>query len=916
MAATFVESLEGRRHPSAVAPGSLDPTFGLGGAVELHLRTPVQTFLSASTSLPGGKALLVGQYRYDAVAIARFNADGSPDETFGPGGLVVARGVPIYPVTAVAVSKSGDIYLGGSTTDAAAVVRLSPTGQLVRSFGHHACVILTRPSPPPVNIYSGRGPSGQINALAFEPDGTLLAGGFALGDSATYSPGNNFLLARLHADDGSPDPYFGGGGDGVVITHLSNRDGPLDGSIHSLHVFADGSFLAGGGGDGSLELARYTVHGALDRSFAHHGVARLSAGGPAGTNFTDDTNRGGPWITAIAVRPGDGHIFVIGGTPLNPGVQKHNLGHHSGPLVLAAFDARGRPDGRFGRRGAVRQLVAAANGPLDSFGVGDIPNGLVLLPNGKLQVTGRVEQNGAAAEFVGRFNAANGSPDATFAPVGLPPAPAGTTPAPGVRWIPAQAPDFVDTFTAIPAADGSLVIPSNGPTASAHSPFSSTSVPPGGSSDATFGSAASTYSELSAIRLLPDGSPDLTYGRNGTGFASIVPPQVRGAARPTQVIPIPRSAGGGAYVEVAGTLTRSAFRVRPSGRLIAAFQEALATSSSSFYDPSTQVRAVQPDGKVLVTSPGSYGVLLVTRLNPDGSRDPTFGRRGVVRITQPADQVEYQTLTAPAVLVRPDDGSIVLVVNNTVQNTLFRLDSTGRIVASRLLPFAPYTNDIGFQGFAPSADAALAPDGKVIVGLSNFDFFSDALPDAGVVLRFNADDLTPDASFGQGGMVTGPLPGGVQRVVAMPDGRILVGGSLAPPDYVDPESPYRFSELAMLDPSGTADPSFGTGGVVPLSPASGLFARPDGRILVVEQDPRRLTDSVVQFTTGGAIDQSFGVGGALRLPIGRTVAGINVAADGSGDDALLVAGATGPRRYQPDDVDHQESIGLFYRVVL
>src|SRR5947209_7974485 len=59
-----IESLECRRVLSVAAPGTLDPSFGQGGTVELHLRTPVQTFVSASTALPGGKAMLVGQYGY------------------------------------------------------------------------------------------------------------------------------------------------------------------------------------------------------------------------------------------------------------------------------------------------------------------------------------------------------------------------------------------------------------------------------------------------------------------------------------------------------------------------------------------------------------------------------------------------------------------------------------------------------------------------------------------------------------------------------------------------------------------------------------------------------------------------------------------------------------------------------------
>src|SRR5690242_10701542 len=71
--------------------GSLDPTFGTGGMVEVNVYEPGSDQARAIAVLPDGK-ILTGGYTQNgsASAIIRFMPNGAVDNTFGNGGLASA----------------------------------------------------------------------------------------------------------------------------------------------------------------------------------------------------------------------------------------------------------------------------------------------------------------------------------------------------------------------------------------------------------------------------------------------------------------------------------------------------------------------------------------------------------------------------------------------------------------------------------------------------------------------------------------------------------------------------------------------------------------------------------------------------------------------------------------------------------
>lgn len=164
---------------------------------------------------------------------------------------------------------------------------------------------------------------------------------------------------------------------------------------------------------------------------------------------------------------------------------------------------------------------------------------------------------------------------------------------------------------------------------------------------------------------------------------------------------------------------------------------------------------------------------------------------------------------------------------------------------------------------------AVQPDGKIlVVGEAAFSG-SDAVG----VARLNPDGSL-DTSFGHGGRISVhlfPHDFDVEDLALQPDGKIVVGGSVD----VDPGPGFNDEFwLLRLNPDGSHDLGFGTGGVV----MHGLFSssvdwlnalavQDDGRILAaggVERTPGEDFEFVVvRYLPDGRLDPDFGTGGKV-----------------------------------------------------
>jgi uncharacterized delta-60 repeat protein len=326
--------------------GVLDPTFGDGGRITTNFTDGFLDWAEDVTVQPDGKIIAVGHANFNRFALARYNADGTPDETFGGDGTVTSNFHPGTDMAnAVAIQADGKIVVAGSTRvgqgSGFAVARYDTSGVLDPSFGEDG-EVTTQFFHVAGNAYD----------LAIQANGKIVAAGEAFA-------GGGFALARYRAD-GSLDPYFGG--DGRVVTGF----GPgSSGGAGAVAIQSDGKIVAAGSaGDifGPFAVARYTRRGRLDRTFGEDGRATVNIAG------------GEEAATDIAIQ-GNGRIVAAGyaGIP-------HEFGDEgTGGFALARFRANGTLDTSFGGDGKIRT----------HFGVGiALGKAIAIQSDGRIVVAG------------------------------------------------------------------------------------------------------------------------------------------------------------------------------------------------------------------------------------------------------------------------------------------------------------------------------------------------------------------------------------------------------------------------------------------------------------------------------------------------------------------------------------------------
>ena len=253
-----------------LATGGLDSTFGTGGKVG----TPIGSIDDEASALvvqPDGKLVAAGysdRGGNTTFALARYNAAGSLDTSFGTGGKVTtAIGSTDDEVLALVLQPDGKLVAAGFTASAGntafALVRYNADGSLDTSFGTGGKVTTSIGSVDDKAI-----------ALVLQPDGKLVAAGYSKGGSNIA-----FALARYNAD-GSLDASFGTAG--KVTTAVES----IDDAAFALLLQPDGKLVAAGyANDGSNEdfaVVRYSADGSLDASFGAGGKVVTQIAGTFG----------------------------------------------------------------------------------------------------------------------------------------------------------------------------------------------------------------------------------------------------------------------------------------------------------------------------------------------------------------------------------------------------------------------------------------------------------------------------------------------------------------------------------------------------------------------------------------------------------------------------------------------------------
>jgi uncharacterized delta-60 repeat protein len=172
----------------ATTAGGLDPSFGTGGRVVTNLGS--NRYATGLAVQPDDKIIAVGGS--DDLSVVRYNADGSLDPSFGPGGSVITNFGSADAARAVALQSEGKIVVVGTVgccgTVSIVLARYNFDGSLDTTFDGDGKVVLAN---------TGIENFGQ--AIAIQSDGKILVGG---------SLDGQLLVVRLESD-GAFDSTFG-----------------------------------------------------------------------------------------------------------------------------------------------------------------------------------------------------------------------------------------------------------------------------------------------------------------------------------------------------------------------------------------------------------------------------------------------------------------------------------------------------------------------------------------------------------------------------------------------------------------------------------------------------------------------------------------------------------------------------------
>jgi uncharacterized delta-60 repeat protein len=344
-----------------LANGSLDTSFNGSGKITSVINGEANE--ARSVAVQGNGKIFVGGNCYDRsrrandFCIARYNSDGTPDNSFGADGKVITQfnNDDAY-IRSIVVQTDGKLVAAGycslSASNAFCLARYNSNGTLDAAFGVAGRVIsqLTLSSL-----------GDDANGIALQSDGKILvAGQCAL----------SMCVARYNSD-GSPDNGFGTGGN-VVFKIGEINDKAIGVGVQTGEGIVVGGICSTTNRTVSLFCAtRYTANGVLDASFGVAGVAKTPI-------VFGESN----YASSFALQPDDKVVMV---------------GSCNDVLCLVRYNANGSIDTSFGNDGKTLVAKQAAT---------DNRIGIALQSDGKIVTTDVCFENGEGAFCVLRFQGA------------------------------------------------------------------------------------------------------------------------------------------------------------------------------------------------------------------------------------------------------------------------------------------------------------------------------------------------------------------------------------------------------------------------------------------------------------------------------------------------------------------------------
>ena len=792
-----------------------DLNFGNSGRVFTDFEAANDIAYAAAVQ-PDGKIVAAGQVRTDfntaaRYGVARYNSNGSLDQTFGTNGKVtIAGGVNLEAAAqAVHIQPDGKIVVTGSSSAANSnsqftVVRLNADGSPDANFDNDGIA------------FASFGSFSQFASTSIlQPDGKIVLTGFL----NLFASGNtqDWAAARFNAD-GSLDSGFGT--DGKLII---NND--LEEEAFGAALQPDGKIIiAGLSGNPTnglrLTLERINQNGTIDQSFG--------ASGKVVSTFANS------FATSVAIQT-DGKIIAAGSRFVG----------NKDDFTAERYNADGSLDTNFGSGGRILTVVSAG---------ANRANDIVLQPDGKIILSGRAANAGQTSQFAVARYTANGALDATFSGDGIQITEMGLD---SEVWQSFVQPDAKIVAAGVARTGNSTTnqtdfalvrYDANG---AGPLPFPTPTPPTGaGALDASFDLDGKKILDFAVANTTQAQAEDVAVQADGK---SVVVGQLQAGF--DQRFAVARLNADGSFDNTFDA----------DGRLLITFSTAQVQSGAKAVE-------IQPDGKILIagqTNAGEGGSagngsqrIALARLNANGSFDASFGSNGLL-VTTINLAAGAENAVVNDLKLQPDGkilvaGAVQRASTATGRNDFFvaRYNQNGALDNSFDQDGRIFTDFAGENDQANSI--ALAADGKIIVA-GNANFTGDF-----AIARFNSNGSL-DTTFDQDGKFTlnEAVDNGAE-VFAVADNKILLVGSSA----VENTNPQRYSiALLRLNQNGGLDSTFDQDGKAFSDVArdflpNAAVLQADGKIVTVGGTAADF--GIARFNQTGALDAQFGIAGLVR----------------------------------------------------
>lgn len=223
------------------ANGTLDKTFGNNGIVITPSFANQSTDLANRISIQSDGKLLVGgnttTNNLPTFAVARYNTNGTLDKTFGNNGQVVVPFDNAF-LEALGIDNKGNIILLGTSQFQILTVKVLPNGTLDKTFGQNGFVLTSQGSIP--------------TSLIVQQNNKIVVSGF------TDIGVPNFIVIRYN-ENGTLDKTFGNNGTTTTSFGVGTASQAFD-----LAIECDGKIVLAGrelvpGRPSNFALARYNA---------------------------------------------------------------------------------------------------------------------------------------------------------------------------------------------------------------------------------------------------------------------------------------------------------------------------------------------------------------------------------------------------------------------------------------------------------------------------------------------------------------------------------------------------------------------------------------------------------------------------------------------------------------------------------